>query len=66
MIVRDIYAALPTIRENGAAVLLVEQDLRRALGVADRVYCFMEGRVTLEGRPDALDADDIRRAYFGM
>lgn len=66
VIVRDIYAALPTIRENGAAILLVEQDLRRALGVADRVYCFMEGRVTLEGRPDALDADDIRRAYFGM
>lgn len=66
VIVRDIYAALPTIRDNGAAILLVEQDLRRALGVADRVYCFMEGRVTLEGRPDALDADDIRRAYFGM
>ena len=66
LVVRDIYAALPAIRDNGAAVLLVEQDLRRALGVADRVYCFMEGRVTLQGRPEALDAADIRRAYFGM
>ena len=66
LVVRDIYAALPKIRENGAAILLVEQDLRRALEVADRIYCFMEGRVTLEGRPGGLDTADIRRAYFGM
>ena len=66
LVVRDIYAALPAIRESGASILLVEQDLRRALDVADRVYCFMEGRVTLEGRPDEFDAADVRRAYFGM
>ncbi len=66
LVTRDIYAALPAIKENGATVLLVEQDLRRALGVADRIYCFMEGRVTLTGRPDDFDAEDIRRAYFGM
>ena len=65
-VVRDIYAALPAIRESGATVLLVEQDLQRALEVADRVYCLMEGRVTLEGAPAELDIADIRRAYFGM
>lgn len=66
LVVRDIYAALPAIREDGTAILLVEQDLRRALDAADRVYCFMEGRVTLAGRPEGLDVAAIRRAYFGM
>lgn len=65
-VVRDIYAALPEIRANGATVVLVEQDLERALGAADHVYCLMEGRVTLEGAPGALALADIRRAYFGM
>lgn len=65
-VIGDIYAALPRIRESGASILLVEQDLQRALGVADRVYCFMEGRVTLSGRPDDLDDTAIRQAYFGM
>ncbi len=65
-VVRDIYDALPTIKESGATVLLVEQDLQRALDVADHVYCLMEGRVTLEGAPETLGLADIRRAYFGM
>ena len=66
LVIRDIYAALPAIKDSGAAILLVEQDLQRALAVTDRIYCFMEGRVTLAGRPDEFDAADIRRAYFGM
>jgi branched-chain amino acid transport system ATP-binding protein len=65
VVIRDIYAALPRIRETGAAVVLVEQDIGRALGVADRVYCMMEGRVTLEGRPAALERAAIHAAYFG-
>jgi branched-chain amino acid transport system ATP-binding protein len=39
IVIRDIYAALPRIREAGAAIVLVEQDIGRALSVADRVYC---------------------------
>ncbi len=39
VVIRDIYAALPAIRATGAAVILVEQDIARALSVADRVYC---------------------------
>ncbi len=65
-VVRDIYGTLPAIRESGVAIFMVEQDLSRALGAADRVYCFMEGRVSLAGRPDDLDIANIRRAYFGM
>ncbi len=65
VIIRDIYAALPRIRETGASVVLVEQDVNRALGSADRVYCMMEGRVTLEGRPSDITRDQIHAAYFG-
>jgi branched-chain amino acid transport system ATP-binding protein len=65
VVIRDIYAALPAIRATGAAVVLVEQDIARALEVADRVYCLMEGRVTLEGRPADLTREAIHAAYFG-
>jgi branched-chain amino acid transport system ATP-binding protein len=65
VVIRDIYAALPQIKAGGTSVIVVEQDIGQALKVADRVYCMMEGRVTLEGRPDAISRDDIHAAYFG-
>lgn len=65
VVIRDIYAALPLIRESGAAMVVVEQDIARALSMADRVYCLMEGRVTLEGRADTVTRDAIHAAYFG-
>ena len=65
VIIRDIYAALPRIRAEGTAVVVVEQDISRALSIADRVYCLMEGRVTLHARPDALTREEIHDAYFG-
>lgn len=65
VVIRDIYAALPRIRASGASVILVEQDIGQALAVADRVYCMMEGRVTLEGRPDEISREQIQAAYFG-
>jgi branched-chain amino acid transport system ATP-binding protein len=66
IIIRDIYAALPGIRAEGTTVLVVEQDINRALAVADRVYCFQEGKVTLEGRPEDLTRAQIKLAYFGI
>jgi branched-chain amino acid transport system ATP-binding protein len=65
VVIRDIYNALPRIRETGAAVVIVEQDIGQALKVADRVYCMMEGRVTLSGTPSTLSRQDIHTAYFG-
>ncbi len=65
VVVRDIYAAFPRIRETGASIVIVEQDIAQALNVADRVYCMMEGRVTLTGRSTDLSRDDIHKAYFG-
>ncbi|MAI10932.1 MAG: hypothetical protein CBD27_00145 [Rhodospirillaceae bacterium TMED167] len=64
-IIKDIYGIFPVIKEAGTSIMVVEQDVQRALSVADRVYCFMEGRVTLTGKPSELDPVDIRQAYFG-
>ena len=45
--------------------MLVEQDIVQAMKVADRVYCFQEGRLSLTGHPRDLTRDQIHRAYFG-
>ncbi len=65
VIIKDIYAAVPRIQEAGASLIVVEQDIGQALKVSDRVYCMMEGRITLEGAADALSREAIHDAYFG-
>ncbi len=65
-IIKDIYEAVPQIRERGTSILVVEQDVGQAMAVADKVFCFMEGRVTLSGAPKDLTRDQIANAYFGM
>jgi branched-chain amino acid transport system ATP-binding protein len=65
IIIADIYAALPQIKAEGTSVVLVEQDIVQAMKVADRVYCFQEGRLSLTGRPRDLTREQIHRAYFG-
>lgn len=65
VVIRDIYAALPRIRAAGAAVVVVEQDIGKAIAVADRVYCMMEGRITLAGRAADVTREAIHAAYFG-
>ncbi|MGF1476824.1 MAG: ABC transporter ATP-binding protein [Geminicoccaceae bacterium] len=65
VVIKDIYQALPQIKQAGASVILVEQDIGQALRVADRVYCMMEGRITLEGRAHEVSREAIHDAYFG-
>ena len=65
-VVHDIYRALRAIVGDGTTTLFVEQDVGRALGVCDRLYCFQEGRVSLEGRPGDLTRAQIAAAYFGV
>ena len=66
VIVKDIYAIFPMIKKQGISIVIVEQDINQALKVSDRVYCFQEGRVSLQGRPDELTRDEISAAYFGV
>jgi branched-chain amino acid transport system ATP-binding protein len=66
IVIADIYAALPQIKTDGTSIVLVEQDIVQAMKVADRLYCFQEGRLSLAGRPKDLTRDSIHRAYFGQ
>ena len=66
VIIRDIYKALPGIVGGGMSAVIVEQDITKALAVSSRVYCLQEGRVSLEGKSDAISREDIARAYFGV
>jgi len=65
VVIRDIYAAFPRIKASGASIVIVEQDIGQALKVADRIYCMMEGRITLSGAPDEISREQIHAAYFG-
>jgi branched-chain amino acid transport system ATP-binding protein len=61
----QIYASFARIRAEGTAIILVEQDVKRASSAADRIYCLLEGQVTLEGSAQNINADELTRAYFG-
>jgi len=61
-----VYDSLRTVIGEGATVVLVEQDLTRALAVADRVLCMLEGRIVLAGKRAELTREQITEAYFGL
>jgi branched-chain amino acid transport system ATP-binding protein len=65
VVIKDIYQMLPSIIGNGMSVILVEQDVGRALSVAQHFICLQEGRVSLEGNPKAFSREQISAAYFG-
>jgi branched-chain amino acid transport system ATP-binding protein len=62
-IVAEFYDRLDEITMQGTSVILVEQDVKRALAVADQVHCLLEGQTSLTGRD--LDVADVAAAYFG-
>jgi branched-chain amino acid transport system ATP-binding protein len=64
--VEAVYESLRTVVGEGTAALLVEQDLDRALGFANRVVCMLEGRVVLEGPAEPAAREKITEAYFGL
>ena len=66
LIVDRVYAALQGLIASGTTIILVEQDLNRALAVSDRVICMLEGRVALEGPSKAVSRDQVTKAYFGL
>lgn len=64
-VIREIYAVLPEIRAQGTSIVVVEQDVGLAKTASDRLYCMLEGRVTLSGRSDDVTREQISEAYFG-
>ncbi len=67
LIVEEIFRVVKMLREAGITILLVEQNARAALAIADHAYVLETGTVTLEGSgPELLHNDEVRRAYLGM
>ena len=64
--VEQLYESLRGLMRDGTTVVLVEQDLARALAVADRVICMLEGRAVLERRAAETTRDEVLAAYFGI
>ena len=66
-IVDDMFDIIARVRDEGAAVLLVEQNVLKALEVADRAYVLEQGRIVTSGLPDELlKQPHIREAYLGV
>jgi branched-chain amino acid transport system ATP-binding protein len=65
-IVDEIFDFLERFRAQGAALLLVEQYVQRALALADYVYMLDRGRITFAGEPGELDTDEVFRSYVGQ
>jgi branched-chain amino acid transport system ATP-binding protein len=64
-VIREIYAVLPEITASGTAIVLVEQDVSLAKQASNRLYCMLEGRITLTGPSAEISREAIGRAYFG-
>ncbi len=66
LVVRDIMRVIGRLRDEGRTVLLVEQNARAALAIADRGYVMETGAVVLEGSgAELLENRDVQRAYLG-
>jgi branched-chain amino acid transport system ATP-binding protein len=66
IVVKELYEAVPAIAAAGTTLVIVEQDVGQALRIARRAYCFLEGRISLQGNATELGRDAIRAAYFGV
>ncbi|CAM8625466.1 LivF ABC-type branched-chain amino acid transport systems, ATPase component [Oxalobacteraceae bacterium] len=66
VVIREIYAALPSLQRDGMTLLIVEQDVQLAMQVSSRVVCLQEGRVSLVGKSGDLTREQISKAYFGL
>jgi branched-chain amino acid transport system ATP-binding protein len=66
LVVRDIYRTIRTLKQSGLTILLVEQNARAALAVADRGYVIETGQIVLQGSSRQLsDNPEVQRAYLG-
>ena len=66
VVIKRIYEAMVHLVGTGTTIVVVEQDVQHVLTVADYVACFLEGRISLEGKPSDLSSEAITAAYFGM
>lgn len=66
LIVKEIFRAISTLRDDGRTVLIVEQNSKAVLGIADRGYVMETGSIVIEGTAqELLNNTDVQRAYLG-
>ena len=66
VLVEEIFDIIHNLHEAGTTILLVEQNARMALSIADRAYVIETGNVTLEGdAKELMNNDSVRKAYLG-
>ncbi|MEW6231211.1 MAG: ABC transporter ATP-binding protein [Chloroflexota bacterium] len=66
ILVREIFRTIQEINQAGTTILLVEQNARMALWVANRAYVLETGRITLSGKPEEMAKNpEVRKAYLG-
>ncbi|BCG93634.1 ABC transporter ATP-binding protein [Mesorhizobium sp. 131-2-1] len=66
LVVDRVYASLQGLISSGTTIILVEQDLNRALAVSDKVICMLEGRIALAGDSKSVTREEVTKAYFGL
>ncbi|MCQ2540690.1 MAG: ABC transporter ATP-binding protein [Lachnospiraceae bacterium] len=67
LLVKEVFSIIKYCHEIGISILLVEQNAKMALGIADRAYVLETGNITLSGKADAmLENDEVKKAYLGV
>lgn len=64
--VATVYESLARLTATGTSMILVEQDLTRAMAFSDRVVCVLEGQIVLTGPSGELTREQVTAAYFGL
>ena len=66
LLVSEIFDIIKVINESGTTVLLVEQNAKKALSIADRAYVLETGNITLSGdAKDLINDESVKKAYLG-
>jgi len=67
LLVKEMFQIIKNLREQGITILLIEQNVHRALEIADRAYVLENGRLSLQGNSDdLLQSGHVRKAYLGL
>jgi branched-chain amino acid transport system ATP-binding protein len=65
VVVQEVFAQLAQLKEQGRTIVLVEQNTRRAIDIADHVYVMQAGKVLMSRPANEVQLDEVHRLYFG-
>jgi branched-chain amino acid transport system ATP-binding protein len=65
--VKEIFGVIKKIKEEGTTILIVEQNVKQTLAIADRAYVLENGKIALQGTgAELLNNEHVRTAYLGV